>query len=156
MNFAASDLSEIYCRTYNILLAAIEMTNFVPYTCIAIWWKTLIFNCSCSIDGRTCIIILSRIWMSFMPIYRVDDIQFKCYRLYLGSFHFSRCTINPGENEGLVRYALDTYKFLSLGSQVNSLICILWCLCGEWINLWEDSVYGTTCARSLLFLKIIK
>jgi hypothetical protein len=36
MNFAASDLSEIYCRTYNILLAAIEMTNFVPYTCIAI------------------------------------------------------------------------------------------------------------------------
>ncbi|XP_038709669.1 tRNA (cytosine(72)-C(5))-methyltransferase NSUN6 isoform X2 [Tripterygium wilfordii] len=28
-----------------------------------------------------------------------------------------RCTINPGENEGLVRYALDTYKFLSLAEQ---------------------------------------
>ncbi|KAL6506784.1 rRNA (cytosine-C(5))-methyltransferase nop2c [Orobanche hederae] len=28
-----------------------------------------------------------------------------------------RCTINPGENEALVRYALDTYKFLSLASQ---------------------------------------
>lgn len=34
----------------------------------------------------------------------------------------SRCTINPGENEGLVRYALDTYKFLSLAQQVSSLI----------------------------------
>ncbi|XWS30914.1 hypothetical protein CRYUN_Cryun23aG0032200 [Craigia yunnanensis] len=28
-----------------------------------------------------------------------------------------RCTINPGENEALVRYALDTYKFLSLAPQ---------------------------------------
>ncbi|CAL5438720.1 unnamed protein product [Camellia sinensis] len=27
------------------------------------------------------------------------------------------CTINPGENEALVRYALDTYKFLSLAVQ---------------------------------------
>ncbi|KAJ6352473.1 hypothetical protein OIU76_001663 [Salix suchowensis] len=27
------------------------------------------------------------------------------------------CTINPGENEALVRYALNTYKFLSLASQ---------------------------------------
>ncbi|PSS16403.1 Methyltransferase [Actinidia chinensis var. chinensis] len=28
-----------------------------------------------------------------------------------------RCTINPGENEALVRYALDTYKFLTLALQ---------------------------------------
>lgn len=35
-----------------------------------------------------------------------------------------RCTINPGENEALVRYALDKYKFLSLASQVRSSICI--------------------------------
>ncbi|KAK1608458.1 hypothetical protein QYE76_032131 [Lolium multiflorum] len=34
-----------------------------------------------------------------------------------GVIVYSTCTINPGENEGLVRYALDTYKFLSLGSQ---------------------------------------
>ncbi|KAL6569054.1 hypothetical protein OROGR_000779 [Orobanche gracilis] len=27
------------------------------------------------------------------------------------------CTINPGENEAFVRYALNTYKFLSLASQ---------------------------------------
>lgn len=30
---------------------------------------------------------------------------------------YSTCTINPGENEALVRYALDAYKFLSLASQ---------------------------------------
>ncbi|XP_027172981.1 putative methyltransferase NSUN6 [Coffea eugenioides] len=34
-----------------------------------------------------------------------------------GVIVYSTCTINPGENEGLVRYALDTYKFLSLASQ---------------------------------------
>ena len=34
-----------------------------------------------------------------------------------GLIVYSTCTINPGENESLVRYALDTYKFLSLGSQ---------------------------------------
>ncbi|KAK8962271.1 hypothetical protein KSP40_PGU006367 [Platanthera guangdongensis] len=30
---------------------------------------------------------------------------------------YSTCTINPGENEALVRYALDTYKFLTLAPQ---------------------------------------
>lgn len=34
-----------------------------------------------------------------------------------GVIVYSTCTINPGENEGLVRYALDTCKFLSLASQ---------------------------------------
>ncbi|KAL7086508.1 hypothetical protein ACP275_13G006300 [Erythranthe tilingii] len=34
-----------------------------------------------------------------------------------GVLVYSTCTINPGENEALVRYALDTYKFLSLASQ---------------------------------------
>ncbi|KAK2971621.1 hypothetical protein RJ640_017738, partial [Escallonia rubra] len=34
-----------------------------------------------------------------------------------GVIVYSTCTINPGENESLVRYALDTYKFLSLASQ---------------------------------------
>lgn len=34
-----------------------------------------------------------------------------------GTLVYSTCTINPGENEALVRYALDTYKFLSLAPQ---------------------------------------
>lgn len=34
-----------------------------------------------------------------------------------GVLVYSTCTINPGENEALVRYALDTYKFLSLAIQ---------------------------------------
>ncbi|KAM3395047.1 rRNA (cytosine-C(5))-methyltransferase NOP2C isoform X1 [Capsicum galapagoense] len=34
-----------------------------------------------------------------------------------GVLVYSTCTINPGENESLVRYALDTYEFLSLASQ---------------------------------------
>lgn len=34
-----------------------------------------------------------------------------------GVMVYSTCTINPGENEALVRYALDTYKFLSLAPQ---------------------------------------
>ncbi|XP_059663352.1 rRNA (cytosine-C(5))-methyltransferase NOP2C isoform X2 [Cornus florida] len=34
-----------------------------------------------------------------------------------GVLVYSTCTINPGENEALVRYALDTYKFLTLASQ---------------------------------------
>ncbi|XP_068666034.1 rRNA (cytosine-C(5))-methyltransferase NOP2C isoform X2 [Aristolochia californica] len=34
-----------------------------------------------------------------------------------GVLVYSTCTINPGENEALVRYALDTYGFLALASQ---------------------------------------
>eukprot|EP00897_Mesotaenium_endlicherianum_P005071 jgi/Mesen1/4592/ME000232S03853 len=34
-----------------------------------------------------------------------------------GVLVYSTCTLNPGENEGLVRYALDTYPFLVLSPQ---------------------------------------
>ncbi|XP_023525941.1 putative methyltransferase NSUN6 [Cucurbita pepo subsp. pepo] len=34
-----------------------------------------------------------------------------------GVIVYSTCTINPGENEALVRYALDRYKFLTLAPQ---------------------------------------
>lgn len=57
--------------------------------------------------------------------------------LIIGAYYFSRCmmidpdnksvacdfrcTINPGENEALVQYALDKYEFLSLAAQVGLL-----------------------------------
>lgn len=44
-----------------------------------------------------------------------------CVYAEIFSFPIHRCTINPGENEGLVRYALDKYKYLTLAaSQVSS------------------------------------
>ena len=58
--------------------------------------------------------------------------------LFIGTclfFLLCRCTINPGENEALVRYALDTYKFLSLVSQVSSIICKMGWAMEQWINL---------------------
>ncbi|XP_024521153.1 putative methyltransferase NSUN6 isoform X2 [Selaginella moellendorffii] len=38
-----------------------------------------------------------------------------------GTLVYSTCTINPGENEALVRYALDKYKFLVLVDQVPKI-----------------------------------
>lgn len=34
-----------------------------------------------------------------------------------GTLVYSTCTLNPGENEGVVRYVLDTYPFVSLSPQ---------------------------------------
>jgi hypothetical protein len=52
--------------------------------------------------------------MFTFPILNV--IMSKMFTLLVG---IVRCTINPGENEALVRYALDKYKFLSLVQQVR-------------------------------------
>ncbi|RWW33442.1 hypothetical protein BHE74_00013932, partial [Ensete ventricosum] len=48
------------------------------------------------------------------------------------------CTINPGENEALVRYALDKYKFLSLASQL--LIRLKFFLHREWLTESESEL----------------
>ncbi|KAI5682975.1 hypothetical protein M9H77_04203 [Catharanthus roseus] len=51
-------------------------------------------------------------------VYSTDSYKSFCYPFECDAcVPWNRCTINPGENEGLVRYALDKYKFLSLASQ---------------------------------------
>ena len=51
-------------------------------------------------------------WVLFLPLGSPLQLKYQCI-LYL-----FRCTINPGENEAVVRYALDTYSCLSLIDQV--------------------------------------
>ncbi|GER54039.1 ribosomal RNA small subunit methyltransferase B [Striga asiatica] len=46
-----------------------------------------------------------------------ESFLFSLPRFSLDILNSILCTINPGENEALVRYALDTYKFLSLAPQ---------------------------------------
>lgn len=126
----SSVMVEDFTVTMFILVVQVSYPKSILIRCLGTWL------CACNLLVSNALLcerhsVYFVIIRAIMVIACITLIMSEMFTL---SIWIVRCTINPGENEALVRYALDTYKFLSLVLQVRFQILLSFVMTLEMID----------------------